>query len=375
MTHLDIPRKTGYICCSSKFCLIVLFCVQVTAVEATKRGGDKKSSRKKDHRGSISETGKGWRSAHFTCRLYPKNQPMQLSFTLVLWFSDFTEAPQKPAQRQENTTEKQEVNVQHRTCEMIYEDFLFICVLFVFQRKVLEEPVQRSSPIVSLSSATQTVPASSNTETPAGPPASDKTPVQTQNVSSSHSVSVTPSTSVSKPPGQTAPVFPTAEPSSDSSQSTQNTPLSSFAPTQVTPVISPNPVQAPATVPDAPVKTTPPIQTAPPISKSAPSLIPAPTVPVSAPLPAPFQTSVAVLDTPHQSSTAPPTDVGNAPPFVQPTVDIHTAELAQAPPPITPNTSEPRPCESPASGKCFTKTFEIVISRPDIVLPIFVRQV
>lgn len=280
----------------------------VTAVEVTKRGGDKKSSRKQDHRGSISET-------------------------------DFTEAPQKLAQRRESyTTEKQE-------------------------RKVIEEPVQRSSPTISLSSASQTVPTPSNTETPALPPASDKTPVQTQNdiLSSSHSVSVTPSTPVSKPPGQTAPVLPTAEPNSDPSQPTQalsqNTPMSSSAPTQVTPVISPNPVQAPASVPNAPVKTTPPIQTAPSVSKSAPFLIPAPAVPVSAPPPAPLQTTAPVSDTPHQSSTAPPTDGGNAPPTVQLTVDIHTvtptAEPAQAPPSATPNTSEPRPCESletPASG-------------------------
>ncbi|KAI7794718.1 OTU domain-containing protein 4-like isoform X2 [Triplophysa rosa] len=258
----------------------------VTAVEVTKRGGDKKRSRKKDHRGSISET-------------------------------DLTEAPQKPAQRREsNTTEEQE-------------------------RKVIEEPVQRSSPTVSLS-----VPTPSHTETPAALPASEKTPVQTPNISSSPSVSVT--TTLSKPPGQPAPVLPpAAEPNSHSSQAlSQNTPVSSSAPTQAALVVPPTTVQAPASVsaPDDLVKT------APPVSISAPPFIPSPAVPVSAPPPAPVQTTASVSDTPHQSSTAPPTDGGNAPPTVQPTADIRTvtatAEPAQAPPPVTPNTSEPRPCES-----------------------------
>ncbi|KAA0706530.1 OTU domain-containing protein 4 [Triplophysa tibetana] len=273
----------------------------VTAVDVTKRGGDKKSSQKKVHRGSISE--------HLT---------------------DVTEAPQKPAQRRESNTKE--------------------------ETKVIEEPVQRSSPTVSIS-----VPTPSQTETPAGPPASDKTPVQTQSLSSSPSVSVTPT--LSKPPGQTTPVLPpAAEPYSHPSQPTQalsqNTPVSSSAPARVALVIPPSPVQAPASVsaPDALVKTSPPIQSAMHVSISAPPFIPSHAVPVFAPPPSPVQ-SAYVSDTAHQSTTAPPTDGGNAPPTVQTTVDIRTvtatAVLTQAPPPVIPYTSEPRPCESmetPSSG-------------------------
>ncbi|XP_056588924.1 OTU domain-containing protein 4 isoform X2 [Triplophysa dalaica] len=274
----------------------------VTAVDVTKRGGDKKSSQKKVHRGSISE--------HFT---------------------DLTEAPQKPAQRQEsNTKETQET-------------------------KVIEEPVQRSSPMVSLSHLPKVL-TPSQTETPAGPHASDKTPVLTQNLPS---VSVTPSATLSKPPGQTAPVLPpAAEPYSHPSQPTQalsqNIPVSSSASARVALVIPPTPVQAPASVSatDALVKTTPPIQTASHVSISAPPFIPSPAVP-----PSPVQTTASVSDTANQSTTAPPTDGGNAPPTVQPTVDIRTltttAVLTQAPPPVIPYTSEPSPCESletPSSG-------------------------
>lgn len=290
-------------------------------------------------------------------RCITKNEPMHLSFMFLSWFSDFTEAPQKPAQRRESyTTEKQEVSVQHGTHShrKLYGTCVCSSVLyFVFQRKCIEESVQRSSPTVSLPSATKTVP--TRIETPAAPPASDKTPVQTQNdtvLSSSDSVSVTPSTTISKPPGQTAPVLPT-EPNSHSSHPTQVL-VSSSAPIRVTPVVPLAPVQAPASVsaPDASVKTTPS-----PVSISAPSLMPSPAVPVSALPPAPVQTTAPVLDTPQQSSTAPPTDGVNAPPTVQPTAVIHTvtttAETPQAPPPATPNTSEPRPCESlqtPTSG-------------------------
>lgn len=228
-----------------------------------------------------------------------------------------------------------------------------LCFILFVQTKVIEEPVQRSSPMVSLSHLPK-VPTPSLTETPAGPPPSDKTPVLTQNLPS---VSVTPSTTLSKPPGQTAPVLPpAAEPYSHPSQPTQalsqNTPVSSFAPARVALVIPPTTVQEPASVSatDALVKTTPPIQTAPHFSISAPPFIPS----------SPVQTTASVSDTAYQSTTAPPTDGGNAPPTVQPTVDIRTvtttAVLTQAPPPVIPYTSEPRPCESletPSSGKCF----------------------
>ncbi|XP_065131732.1 OTU domain-containing protein 4 [Paramisgurnus dabryanus] len=298
----------------------------VNAGEVIKRGGDKKSSRKKDHRGSVSET-------------------------------DLTEAPQKPIQGQEsNTDEKHE-------------------------RKVTEEPEQRSSsaikeksvpasPAVTFSSAPKSAPVQPHTDTSA-PPAPDTSASKafktTQNgsarstsrvLSASQSVSGETTVPVSTPTSiQSTPVsisfgqigsvltaiLPTAGPNSGSFQSTQaasqNTLVSSSASTQVIPVIPPTSVQAPAlsvSAPNAPVKTIPPD------SVSTPS--------------APVQTTAP------ESSTTPPTDEGSAPAvdvrIGTPTTNVPpTAEPAQAPTPVTfqssLETSEPRPSESlaiPASG-------------------------
>uniref|UniRef100_A0A8C2JSW0 OTU domain-containing protein 4 n=1 Tax=Cyprinus carpio TaxID=7962 RepID=A0A8C2JSW0_CYPCA len=322
-----------------------------TVNEVTKKGGEKRASRKKDQKEQVSET----------------------------------ETPQRPVQRQKIATEE----------------------------KHGEKPTPASPsppPAVIVSSDPKTAPSSSQSESakvPApnqsAPEAIKKTPIPPKASSArstdnsrfapvstsapSQSISVagavsgsTPAIIQSRPaPKSTLPlsqaipvptrVIPTPDLNSQPTQTTSQitSVASQITPVEVAPAIPTQTTLAPSgLVPCASVEPTLSIQSAPPSSISASPCIPVSAIPVSTPA----QVPASILDAPDQTSTTLPIDGSSGPPIAHKSVDPHTTVTpillahapptsispssgpAQAPPPDLPqsslNESIPQPCETSA---------------------------